>query len=95
MSYEIIENNDIVYNYEEDNTVTTVNKDSCDIKEVWKKLKQLEHNLHINNICDKNRHVFGVYTILKTRRFIFQNIILKKHITFMVVFVVLNVRSRF
>jgi len=29
-----------------------------DIKEVWKKLKQLEHNLHINNICDKKSACF-------------------------------------
>ena len=58
LSFEIIENNDIVYNYEEDNISSTVNKDSCDIKEVWKKLKQLEHNLHINNICDKKSACF-------------------------------------
>jgi len=29
-----------------------------DIREVWKKLKQLEHNLHINNICDKKSACF-------------------------------------
>ena len=34
-----------------------VNKES-DIREVWKKLKQLEHNLHINNICDKKSACF-------------------------------------
>lgn len=33
------------------------NKDS-DNKEVWKKLKQLEHNLHINNISDKKSACF-------------------------------------
>jgi len=32
-------------------------KDS-DIREVWKKLKTLEHNLHINNICDKKSACF-------------------------------------
>jgi hypothetical protein len=34
------------YDYEEEN------KD-CEIKEIWKKIKSLEHNLHINNISDK------------------------------------------
>lgn len=29
-----------------------------DIREVWKKLKALEHNLHINNICDKKSACF-------------------------------------
>ena len=29
-----------------------------DIREVWKKLKQLEHNLHINNISDKKSACF-------------------------------------
>jgi len=29
-----------------------------DIREVWKKLKMLEHNLHINNICDKKSACF-------------------------------------
>ena len=33
------------------------NKDT-DNKEVWKKLKQLEHNLHINNISDKKSACF-------------------------------------
>ena len=32
-------------------------KDVC-IKEVWKKLKQLEHNLHLNNTCDKKSACF-------------------------------------
>jgi hypothetical protein len=29
-----------------------------DIRDVWKKLKVLEHNLHINNICDKKSACF-------------------------------------
>jgi hypothetical protein len=29
-----------------------------DIKDIWKKLKQLEHNLHINNISDKKSACF-------------------------------------
>ena len=33
------------------------NKDS-DVKEVWKKLKVLEHNLHLNNISDKKSACF-------------------------------------
>jgi hypothetical protein len=46
-------------NYDDDdksdnNIVSTSN----DIREVWKKLKQLEHNLHINNICDKKSACF-------------------------------------
>ena len=31
---------------------------NIDTKEVWKKLKALEHNLHINNICDKKSACF-------------------------------------
>jgi len=57
-SYEILENGDISYNYEEDNESFTKPNDNCDIKEIWKKLKQLEHNLHINNICDKKSACF-------------------------------------
>ena len=58
LSYEVIENNEIEYNYEEDSNAFTSNDDSSSIKEVWKKLKQLEHNLHINNICDKKSACF-------------------------------------
>jgi hypothetical protein len=58
LSYEVIENNEIEYNYEEDSNAFTSNNDSLSIKEVWKKLKQLEHNLHINNICDKKSACF-------------------------------------
>ena len=39
--------------YDEDND----DKEN-DVKEVWKKLKVLEHNLHINNICDKKSACF-------------------------------------
>jgi len=58
LSYEVIENNEIEYTYEEDTNAFTSNNDSSSIKEVWKKLKQLEHNLHINNICDKKSACF-------------------------------------
>ena len=43
-------------NYE-DEEETCFNKDS-ETKEIWKKLKQLEHNLHINNISDKKSACF-------------------------------------
>jgi hypothetical protein len=42
--------------YEYDNDNESV-KD-CNIKEIWKKLKILEHNLHINNISDKKSACF-------------------------------------
>ena len=42
-------------NYEQE--ISSKNKDN-DIKEVWKKLKVLEHNLHINNIYDKKSACF-------------------------------------
>jgi hypothetical protein len=32
--------------------------DECNIKDIWKKLKNLEHNLHINNISDKKSACF-------------------------------------
>jgi hypothetical protein len=44
---------DCGYDYDDEKQ----NKDN-DIKEVWKKLKQLEHNLHINNISDKKSACF-------------------------------------
>jgi hypothetical protein len=40
-----------IYEEEEDNK-------NSDSKEIWKKLKQLEHNLHINNISDKKSACF-------------------------------------
>jgi len=44
------------YEYE-DCEEETPNKDN-DIREIWRKLKVLEHNLHINNICDKKSACF-------------------------------------
>jgi len=41
----------------EDEEPSSKNKEN-DIKEVWKKLKILEHNLHINNISDKKSACF-------------------------------------
>ena len=56
-------NNDIIYN-EINNNNNNNNKENLNdekdnnIKEVWKKLKTLEHNLHINNISDKKSACF-------------------------------------
>lgn len=33
-------------------------QDNCETKELWKKLKTLEHNLHINNVSDKKSACF-------------------------------------
>jgi hypothetical protein len=41
----------------DDEEETSFTKDS-ETKEIWKKLKQLEHNLHINNISDKKSACF-------------------------------------
>jgi hypothetical protein len=50
-------NDETFNNYDDDDEETTFNKDS-ETKEIWKKLKQLEHNLHINNISDKKSACF-------------------------------------
>jgi len=42
---------------EYDDNVSNKNKES-DTKEVWKKLKNLQHNLHVNNISDKKSACF-------------------------------------
>ena len=65
LSYEIIETNDIItnkfslndnpsnaYEFEPSETIDDETND------LWKKLKQLEHNLHINNISDKKSSCF-------------------------------------
>ena len=44
------------YPYDDDDD-STCNKD-LETKEIWRKLKQLEHNLHINNISDKKSACF-------------------------------------
>ncbi len=41
------------YDYDDNHNVK-----ENDIREVWKKLKVLEHNLHLNNICDKKSACF-------------------------------------
>ena len=54
LSFEIIETNSST----EDTDDCEYDDDKFEIKEIWKKLKQLEHNLHINNICDKKSACF-------------------------------------
>ena len=51
----IITNDDTNDNYDDDNY--SKNKEN-DIRDVWKKLKVLEHNLHVNNISDKKSACF-------------------------------------
>jgi hypothetical protein len=52
-------NNDDDNEYECSNTNTNTNTNNeTNIKEIWKKLKQLEHNLHTNNISNKKSCCF-------------------------------------
>ena len=54
-------NNSIINNYYEEevsNEKESYTNKEFDIKDVWKKLKILEHNLHINNISDKKSACF-------------------------------------
>jgi hypothetical protein len=74
LSYDIIntESNIFSQNFQNDNNSSvqpkhtedeteydddSSNKDS-NIRELWRKLKVLEHNLHVNNICDKKSACF-------------------------------------
>jgi hypothetical protein len=74
LSYDIIntESNIFSQNFQNDNSSSvqpkhtedeteydddSSNKDS-NIRELWRKLKVLEHNLHVNNICDKKSACF-------------------------------------
>jgi hypothetical protein len=50
-------NDEILNNCDDDDDEPCFNRDS-ETKEIWKKLKQLEHNLHINNISDKKSACF-------------------------------------
>ena len=66
LSFDIIQDKKNVYtkkkdhscNIEEEDTDDDTVKKDCDIREIWKKLKNLEHNLHTNNICDKKSACF-------------------------------------
>ena len=42
--------------YEDEDDDCNINKDAT--KEIWKKLKQLEHNLHVNNVNNKKSACF-------------------------------------
>ena len=46
------------YDLDDDKSDNNIVVNNNDIREVWKKLKQLEHNLHVNNICDKKSACF-------------------------------------
>jgi len=52
----IFDQNNTSDNYNDDDYV--VNNKEVETKEIWKKLKQLEHNLHINNINNKKSACF-------------------------------------
>ena len=54
----IILNNQIKNNNEDIDYDDDKSNSENDIREVWRKLKVLEHNLHINNICDKKSACF-------------------------------------
>ena len=51
-------NNDYDYDNENNDDEDDKQTKDADIREVWRKLKQLEHNLHTNNICDKKSACF-------------------------------------
>lgn len=46
------------YDFDDDKSDNNIVVNNNDVREVWKKLKQLEHNLHVNNICDKKSACF-------------------------------------
>ena len=58
--YEIINNPDIqLQNNDNPNEISEYDNDNCcETKEIWRKLKVLEHNLHVNNISDKKSACF-------------------------------------
>ncbi len=49
---------DNINNINEDEDVDESNLDDVDVKEIWKKLKLLEHKLHINDVNDKRSACF-------------------------------------
>ena len=50
--------NQLSQKYDDDDDDTCYFNKESETKEIWKKLKQLEHNLHINNISDKKSACF-------------------------------------
>ena len=49
-------NDNVINNDYQDNNL--IKSNDCDIKEIWKKLKVQEHNLHVNNVSDKKSACF-------------------------------------
>ena len=63
LNYEVLENNTLCNeSYTDSNNLyskeNSESEDNSETKEIWKKLKVLEHNLHINNISDKKSACF-------------------------------------
>ena len=56
LCYQIIDTPTVIS--QPDNEIETETKDETKDKEIWRKLKVLEHNLHINNISDKKSACF-------------------------------------
>ena len=54
------DDNEDDYEYDNNTINNTINNNNnnTNIKEIWKKLKQLEYNLHINNISNKKSYCF-------------------------------------
>jgi hypothetical protein len=66
LSYDVINENNLLNKKQEpieddtdeyDDDEVKCSKEN-DIRDIWKKLKVLEHNLHVNNICDKKSACF-------------------------------------
>jgi len=61
LNYEVLANqysNNYNLSVEEEDEEETSSKNDVDYKEIWKKIKQLQHNLHINNVNDKKSACF-------------------------------------
>ena len=66
LSYDVINENNLLNKKQEQREEDTDEYDDDevkpskenDIRDIWKKLKVLEHNLHVNNICDKKSACF-------------------------------------
>ena len=61
LNYEVLANqysNNYNISVEEEEEEDNSSKNDVDYKEIWKKIKQLQHNLHINNVNDKKSACF-------------------------------------
>jgi hypothetical protein len=57
LNYDVInnnKNNNAIKTFDEESTSTSDNE----VREIWKKLKMLQHNLHMNNVNDKKSSCF-------------------------------------